>query len=195
MDDPFVAAVAENRIYEDLMKKLGVTRDVAKQEMMHYMYCPVTSRAQKRFASMYPKAAEIAASYKVGDRDMDGAKLDAHKRHRVFPQRMQRAETEMFREVWGQCLRDGLAIIPVHDAIYIRKDQNSKRYLKGMIKGVLGQFITIRFDIQYEVVGGPSQVPLVSWWSSSCSSFSFYGPSDTRSGYHAGHPLIPIRNS
>lgn len=153
LDDPFVKAVSEGRIYEDLMERLGVIRDIAKQEIMHYLYCPVFSPAQEEFEEAYPRAATIAAQYKRSAIDLDGNEQEWRKRHRVLAQKMQRAESEMFRPVWEQCLRDGMAIIPVHDAIYIRKDHNSKRYMKFMIQNILGQFIKIPFEVRYEEVG------------------------------------------
>ena len=148
-DHPFIQMVEENRIYEDLMDRLMITRDEAKIQMMKFMFGKPSLPAQCVFETLYGKPAEIAKAYKMQETDTDGHHIPVKDRYKYLPKLMQRAERMMFEEVWQQLLDKGYQFIPVHDAVFISGiTDESCQQMNTMIHAALEKHLKIQFKIK-----------------------------------------------
>ena len=131
------------------MDEIGVCKPAAKIEQLHYLLSPFHSQADREFIKVYPEAAnKFGMAYKQCETDLDEKWLPEHERHKVFAQKLQRAESEIFQTLWAQCLRDQIPFIPVHDAIYVKKERYRKKYIKASFDNTLSPFFKIPFKFR-----------------------------------------------
>ena len=139
-DSEFVKRVEEHLIYEDMAAKLGITRDDAKVELLHWMYSMADSNAQKCFEKYYGDVGVEAGRIKSQTTDVYGNRYGYLSRHKQLPKMMQRAESAMFKRIWMRLIDKGYVILPIHDAVYCAnvksktKKNDIKRTLKREIK-------------------------------------------------------------
>lgn len=158
----FVQEVSKCKIYEDLAFKLTdeldqlgveVDRDIAKPELLHFMYCRVESSAQEKFIQWYDEVGLEAKRIKMQEYDAEGNYIALDKRHAQLPKIMQREESDMFKPIWVELIREGYVILPVHDAIYVAGIQSPERdKLLRRIHGILKESVSIRCRLKMKSV-------------------------------------------
>ena len=147
--DMLLRVVENKTVYEDLGERLGIPRDLAKTEMLHFLYSMADSHAQKRFEDLYGLPARLAKTYKQQDRDEDGNTIPYGERHKELPKQMQRAESEMFRDVWRALLNQGHVFLPIHDAVYVQRiDRRQEMVVRRIIIRELKKHLKIKFQVR-----------------------------------------------
>ena len=145
----FVSLVCRQRIYEDLAKKMGISRDNAKTELLHMLYCRNGGVAEEQFQKLYPDVARVAGDLKRVEKDEHDQFIPAGKRYKQLPQMMQRVESEMFRGIWQTLLNNGHDFLPIHDAVYVANlKPQQKRIVKSMIFGILKESFSIKIKVK-----------------------------------------------
>lgn len=153
----FVKRVEDHSIYEDMAERLGITRDDAKEEMLHWMYSMADTKAQKQFVQHYGEVGWEAGRIKSQTTDAEGNRYGFLSRHKQLPKMMQRAESAMFKGIWMKLIENGHVILPIHDAVYCAdvKTKTKKQKIKMIIKKGVKSHMKLRHYIkEKEIVRG-----------------------------------------
>ena len=150
----FVKQVEAHTIYEDVARRLGITRDEAKVETLHWMYSMADSKAQALFEKHYGEVGVEARRIKSEVTDADGNLLRFLSRHKQLPKMMQRAESAMFKEIWVELIKQGHVVLPVHDAVYCAnvKTKTKQQEIRTIFKKGVKKHMRLWHHIREEVM-------------------------------------------
>lgn len=161
--DEFVENTMKKSIYENLAKKMGVSRSEAKDWMCKFLFCRENCSWQTRFENYYPAAGRVARNFKTQETDDDGNLVPPSDRYLLIAKKLQRAESSAFRVVWQRLLNLGYTFFPVHDALYIAGlDLSKKRYAFSTIRGALKKVLKFPVKLKQKKVQRIIDVSIIS---------------------------------
>lgn len=127
----------EPDIYEYMKERFSLSsRDGAKKMMFTMMFGKPHGKIQQEFSMMFPKAARVIKQIKT-------TKLIENPSSKIYSNmayKLQRYESEMFREVWSALNAEKIRFLSVHDSVIVQERHEEQARL--IMETVLSHYLT-----------------------------------------------------
>ena len=155
IDEAFTQDVENNCIYENISQRMNISRGEAKIYFLQMMYCNFFSKMNAQFENLYPNAYAFSKACKLIPSTKQGNHIPYLKRYKNLPMILQQSESKIFRALWYYLLDHNIRFFPVHDAVYVvRDDIQDLAFLRNELQSIIRGYIHIKFmlketDIDY----------------------------------------------
>jgi len=145
-DCEFIKSVNKLRVYEDFAEKNNQSIKLAKLNVIQSLFGDVYGESHSNFQKTYPTAGLYIAMIKSERRDRQLYNYDKEiKRKANLAMDLQRAESSIFRRVWGELLFMDIKFIPIHDSILCTEKDSVVVY--NTIVRILEEELSVNFEI------------------------------------------------
>lgn len=128
---------SEPDIYDFMWDRFSLSsRDGAKKMMFTMLFGKPHGKTQDEFRLMFPKAARIIKQIKTTRIPENPSK----KLHSNMAFKLQRYESEMFREVWSALNTEKIRFLSVHDSVIVQQRNEARARL--IMETVLSHYLT-----------------------------------------------------